>query len=678
MNGSAADAIGILAAFLMGVPLVLLPGYALAAASRLFDRDAISLGRGWLLATLFGLGLLPFLDSTLTRFLGLKAAGAANLILALAGLALVLRRRRPWRIDAVAGLLILAWIILVIGVSIDVDVAGRIYQPLMVIDLVKHAATTRAILETGAPPMDPFFAREGRVSYYYFFYTLSALVNGLGRPLVDARTAFLGLTIWIGIGLYGLLDLLLAQSGLVRRAAPGHARAALAALLPAAGLAALFAFHARHVFGFWITDTGSLNEQVTWWGTSLLWVPHHVTGLLAAWLGLLALTRAGQDRLDGAEPGGTAWIAVLVAATAFASCVGLSVWVACGAVATAALWLALLLRERDWRGAALLVGAGILSLVIAAPHLADLLANRADGGAGIALTVRRFGPLDSFDLDDPTRSLLRLLLLPLNYGLEFGVFAAGTILFWRAVPLRQAHASEVGRLLTLSALASLVVGTFLKSTIINNDLGQRALLFAQVSSLVWTVALVVRFRADRVPAGLGPPGRLRMPPVIAGLAVLGYVGSAYFLVWQRAYRLSGEPDTRFVNAQPAVDYGLRDAYHWAAAGLPASLVLQHNPAPPRAFAFGLYGLQPTGVADRSARLYGAASAEILARVDLLRPVFATSLPATEVRARAERAGIGAIVVSSADPAWGDPGSWIWEARAVYAAPRVRIIRVADL
>ena len=678
MNGSVSDAIGILAAVLLGIPLVVLPGYTLAAASRLFDLAALTPGRRWLFATVFGLGLLPFLDSTLTRFLGLTAAGAANLALALAGLALVLRTRRPWPIDATAGLLILAWIGLVLGASVDVDVAGQLYQPLMVIDLVKHAATTRAILETGAPPMDPFFAREGRVSYYYFFYTLSALMNGLGRPLVDGRTAFLGLTVWAGIGFYGLVDLLLAQSGLVRHARSGQVRAALAALLPAAGLAALFAFHARLVFGFWVTDTGSLNEQVTWWGTSLLWVPHHVTGLLAAWLGFLALTRAGNDRPDEAGARITTVAAVPVAAFAFASCVGLSVWVAFGAVATAVLWLVLLLRARRWRRAALLLAAGALSLAIAAPHLADLLANRADGGAGIALTVRRFGPLESFDLDDPARMLLRLLLLPLNYGFEFGVFGAGAILFWRGVPVREAHASEVGRLLTLSALASLIVGTFLKSTIINNDLGQRVLLFAQVSSLVWTVAFVVRFQENRAPARTRSPGHLRLPPVIAGLAILGYVGSAYFLVWQRAHRLSGEPETRFVNAHPAVDRGLREAYGWAAAGLPEGLVLQHNPAPPRAFAFGLYGRQPTGVADRSARLFGAPSAAILARVDLLRPIFSTFLPAAEVRARAERAGIGALVVSAEDPAWSDPGSWIWQVRPVYAGPLVRIIRVADL
>ncbi len=679
MNYSAADALGLLAATFLDIPLVVLPGYAVGAATGLFGFRDLPASPRWLLACLIGLALLPLLDSSLVRAFGIAAALGLNGALAAVGIGYAWRARPTLRIGRASGLLVALWFGLVLYGFADFDLGGELRQSLLVLDMVKHAATTRGIAETGAPPIDPFFAREGRAGYYYFFYTLCALTHRLGGGLVDARAAFAGLVFWTGFGLVALIGLLLERSGLVRDAAPASVARCVLLLLPAGGLDVVPVAKSGVTTGVWVPIPEWWNEQVVWWTPSLLWVPHHVSGLLAAWLGFLVLT----DLMEGARPTRRAeFVGALVAAAAFASCLGLSVWVALGAVATAGAWTMWLALRRRWRAAALLLGAGVLSLAFAAPHISDLLANRAETTASIALTIRRFGPLEGA-LEGPLLLVLRLVLLPLNLFTEFGVFASGAILFWRQRAPAEAHGREAARLLTLAAASGLVLGCFLRATVINNDLGWRVVLFPQAVALVWTVAALVRNGQEREGqeregrAG-APRDRLGMPAFMLALMLVGYGTTAYGLFWLRAFPAAGFPDTAFINARPDVDRALRDAYEWAAANLPLDAVLQHGPAAPRVFDFGLYGRQRVGVADADAMLFGAAKAAVFGRIHDLLPVFASTLAPSEVRVRAGAARVDALVVSAQDPVWDDPASWVWSSKAAYANPRVRIIRVGDL
>lgn len=669
MNGTVSDAVGIGLATLIAVPVVVLPGYALGAATGVIGFREATPGRQALAAVLIGLALLPWIDSMLVRAAGVPVAAMVNLALAAAGLAVALRGCRAWRIDGFVAAVAALWFALVLYALVDLDLGDALYQPLLVIDLVKHAATTRALVETGAPPQDPFFARDLRVSYYYFFYTLAALVDWLGGKClggawVDGRTAFAGLVVWTGVGLVGCLDQVLARSGLVRGLPPRRVRAVLLALLPVGGLDILLVPKVRFATGHWVAAPEWVNEVVTWWPASLVWVPHHVTGMLAAWLGWLALAGASERGDSPRSPAA----AILVAGIAFAACLGLSVWVCLGAVATTALWLAVLAQERRWRAAAHVLAAGLLACALGAVQLRDMLANRAETGPVVALAIRRFGPVEGL-LPEPWMSAARLLLLPVNYFVEFGVFASGALLLWRLVPRAEIFGGEVGRLVTLSAVAALTLGGILRSVLINNDLGWRVVLFGQVAAIVWTVAAVARVGA------VGGAGSRR---TLAALWLIGCATTLYGLVELRIFRTSGDAGVRSINARPDIDHALRDAYAWAGANLPADLVLQHDPTPPRVFSFGLYGRQPVGVADQDARLFGASDEAVSRRIVLLLPVFAGALDDADLRRRVAEAGIGALVVSAQDPVWQDRASWAWRAKAAYASPLVRIIRADDL
>ena len=377
--------------------------------------------------------------------------------------------------------------------------------------------------------------------------------------------------------------------------------------------------------------------------------------------------------------------ASLLAALCFASALGLSVWVTLALVATAAVWMSILVVERRWRLAGPLALAGALSLLLALPQLADLRAGRAGPfELPITLTIRLFTPLEALLPDQPWNAVARLLLLPLNYLVAFGALGAGAILFWRNPRPAAFAGSEFARVLTISAVVGLVLGAFLRSTLLGNDLGWRVTLFPVLAATVWTIAVLDR-RLDDARRGLGGlrawAGRLlsAVPPPLTAALLLGYATSGYFLFSVRAYQLLPlKPAVRYMATEGETERGLRVAYAWANEHLPPDAVLQHDPARRRSFAFGLYSRNPVALSDGFGSLFGADPDAVETRMRALTPIFRTLLPNAAVRAAALGAGIDDLVVTAEDPVWAQPASFVWTASPAYASDRVRIIPVAAL
>ncbi|MBW4980874.1 hypothetical protein KZZ05_21610, partial [Marinobacter adhaerens] len=76
------------------------------------------------------------------------------------------------------------------------------------------------------------------------------------------------------------------------------------------------------------------------------------------------------------------------------------------------------------------------------------------------------------------------------------------------------------------------LGGVLRSAILNNDLGARVVLLAQVATLVWTVVALTRLSEAR---------RLRFSGLLAALLALGYATTLYGFVGMRAYTASDRP-----------------------------------------------------------------------------------------------------------------------------------------
>ena len=164
---------GLLGATLLAPMLFCVAGFGLL---RLLDRAGLAAAEGfwpragW--AMLLSLAILPVLDVLAIRAIGMPGMLLLNGALALFGIN-QLRGITPACRGTGAFLLVaLGWWLICAWTLMDFDRDGRLYQSLVVFDMVKHGAVIEQIARQGIPFTDPFFARDG--------------IGAVGQPLVDA------------------------------------------------------------------------------------------------------------------------------------------------------------------------------------------------------------------------------------------------------------------------------------------------------------------------------------------------------------------------------------------------------------------------------------------------------------------------------------------------------------
>jgi len=387
-------------------------------------------------------------------------------------------------------------------------------------------------------------------------------------------------------------------------------------------------------------------EQVTPWIWTALWVPHHAAALVAAFVGFIALARPAE--ID--------WRRTLLAALAFASTAGLSIYVGMAAALTAVLWLVALLAQRRGRDALNLALAGLGSTLIAAPWLLTLV-GRPSEKAPLAFALRDYGLVDAATGFASGDLLIHLAVLLEAYLIQFGVFALGAVVYWRKAG-RKGLNSDLGLLLVLATGASFLLGSFLRSTVLNNDLGWRVMLFAQAATLIWTLSAL---RAG----ALFERGRIAW-----AAALCLCLGFAYNLFLMHHARFG----LRQTEAARQIDYDARTAWSWLDRRLPTGALVQAQPNVGRSLDFGLYGRFPSPVADgHVGQLFGANRSAVQARIVEMEPIFsAPGEPLAAVEAIAARRKLSAIVITASDPVFGDQQAWTAQTQPAFATQTVRV------
>ncbi|HLI78077.1 MAG TPA: hypothetical protein VKV02_14120, partial [Acidobacteriaceae bacterium] len=313
------------------------------------------------------------------RFGGLNAVSwLFVLCAAAAALLLATSKHNLWpRQDRrVTALLSLGWTLFVLLMLVEVQVGHKLYFSVVMADESYRIAFTDAVLRSGVPPANPlyFAGSPAAMHYYYFWYVLCAAVAKLAH--VSARQAFIASCIWAGFGLLATVRLYTEHFFRWERKQRWIALGLLAVtgadLVPALGQALL---------------QPTLNGDTEWWSVdpidawpdSLLWVPHHVASVLCCLLGFLLLWRLLVP-LSAKETRP----AVALAALAFASAFGLSVYVVFGFALLMAAWLirlAILRRTETafplWRP---LLTAGLLGAILLLPFLSELAAGLSAAG----------------------------------------------------------------------------------------------------------------------------------------------------------------------------------------------------------------------------------------------------------------------------------------------------------
>jgi hypothetical protein len=589
------------------------------------------------------------------------------------------------------------WVVLVALIVLDLRIGAGVYINWASIDHSFRVSLIQAIRDTIVlPTSNPFFFPGHPVPfrYHYFWFMLAAFVQAIGGGFIGARDALFASIAWSGLAIVAVAALFL----------PGHEDTNIASwrrrtwltaalmsitgldLIPD-GLISLFVSLSQHRlfipfgdFEFWNGD-----GQVTSWLGSSIWVPNHVGGLVCGCTGVLLLLWAyrSPDRSSRIS-------ASLLAGCAFASAAGCSIYVVfVFLVALGALFVAgVLLRNKQLT--IVLALSGVTAFIAALPYLHELRV--AQGGTPFAvLRPRTFGPVFWFMHGTPSTLdakgvLAMLLCLPLNYALELGFFAAIGRYKLRKMHLRKTQTASPDprdRVLLFLLIAGMVIGSFLASVALpHNDLGWRAMLVPQFVLLLWAV----EWSEDvALPAFSSRTLFKGVTGAVVALALIGLAGTVCDAAMLRFYAVAIDnnhgtsPNRDLSPGLGERTAELRTIYTEALKSLPASTLVQQQPAVLDAVQQGIYSSWASAERGREyGPSYGGDRSVYDQTEALLRPVFEQPVDSAYVSRVCAETHIGAIVVQDLDPAWHEPGSWIWSVPPVYFGKHARAFSCADI
>ena len=703
---------GLLAAGVL-TPVFVGPGYAFGWALDVHGFRSRALSARLALSVVLSVSIGPALAYLVARVtpVGVVLAAYAAAAVAAAALALRDRPRTPtpggdpllrWGAAAAA-----IWAAYALAQTSDIQVGEALYTSPIAFDYAKHISVTDAIARTGVPPVNPSFLPGHPIAlyYYYFWFLLCSLAVSATGAALSARDAVLGGTVWGGVVLMAAVAVYVrdARGAAAPRDPRRTVRVALVLLL-VGGLdivpVALRSLRAWRRYGEvrLLPTVEWWNEQVTGWASSMIWVPHHVAGLVATLTALLLL-RDAAGRASARER-----IALAIACgVAIASALGMSIWVTVAFAAFWGTWAVVALARGDRREAGLAIGGGAAGVVLSLPFLRDLLrANLAPAQRPLGVTIRAFVPLDKWldahDVHGLRRGVARLAALPVNYGLEFGFFAVAAVVYWL---WRRRRPEPLGRNeLALATLAttSILVSTFLKATLRFNDLAPRGIMAAQFVFLLWAAEVWRAVLRPAAPAGAAGDARTELPrpgrfatALLGATFVGGIVTNLYDPVVLRLYPMLLEHGATTYGDVPELSvrtgpelYAIRDVLTRAARQLPRTAIIQPNPHARRGVEpySHLYAFRQFAAADPEyATLYGVprplydSLSLPIARAfgDSVAGAHAAASDSVSVAALCRQLQIRAWLVTDADPVWTQPDSWVWRTRVLAADPSARVV-----
>lgn len=697
-NFTVADTMGIVKACLALFPFMFAPGYVAGWTLDLFEFRQRRLVLRVILAVPLTIAICPMLSYLLARFLE-PALWAFYIVVFTACAVLLAKDAQRVRLRLASkykfskyewmalGLLAL-WGIAAIGSLVDLQIGDRLYPSIVAYDHSVRTAMTAA-LARHVPPNNPFLANAAPLRYHYLWLLFCSL------PLkvihLPPRYVVYSGVVWCGVGLLctialGLKFLLQVQADIERKTLVGIA------LLCVTGLDILPTLSLGFGKRLWLADMEWGNDaQITSWASSLLWVPHHLAALIACFVAFSLLRhQADVKRRWATGP-------VIVAGMAFASAAGMSVYVTFTFVVAVALWLLALIAQKNWTEATMFAGAGAVAALWALPFLSSL--RGPAGGSDFAEFALRPFPVglriaQQMGIHIQTQSAVTVfdaIFLPINYALEFGFFLAIGLLRLRQLRRGKGNVEATANELAAWTLVatSFLIGTFLRSgTTGTNDLGWRCFFPAQLILLLWAATMVHDwwFRGGAA----GPVPRLWVRGALATLLLLGVLGTAYQVFMLRLFPYLS--DRRTIVGISWVDtrdrqfgkraYALRSAYEALDAQLPASTIVQSNPANEFPILHMLYSGHDSAAATPAGdpecgTAFGGDPRVCALRMQQLAGLF--DLPDGgngdgNGDAACREYGIGAIVVENSDRVWREPSSWIWSQPPVVANDYVRAFR----
>jgi len=506
--------------------------------------------------------------------------------------------------------------------------------------------------------------------YHYFWFILCSLVDQAGGEWVTARHAFFASVFWCGIALAcaiaAYLRFFVSNQQLLspRWIFKGILLLAVTGLdiIPTISL-----MRFRHTL---YTDMEAWNEAVTSWLGSLLWVPHGVAALVAGVTGFLMLFHA-----PNLERPRRRWMTAALAGVLLATMLGDDIYVSLVIAVSLTLWTMITFCTGLRNHTALLVFAGVVTALVALPYLMSLTGAARPGGF-LHFTVRDFHGARAFGLHTEFPELwqtyfVRLAFLPLNYFLELGFFLmVGVLYLTRLWRLRRFEPYQMAAVVML--FASIVICTFFKSgASTNNDLAWRGFLPAQFMLLIWAAEMFRSRQQDRQKEWTAVSRMYAiLGPALPLLLVIGFVSTAYSAGTLRMAEISSDSGTE--HAIGKRNLSARRVYQELRQVLPATAVVQQNPALDNPVYWGIYANRQTAVEGyRCGNEFGGTGDGCAEIYPALLAIFGSGAQADQVEPLCLRLHIDVLVVTSGDPVWSNPDSWVWKRTPLVSADEVR-------
>jgi hypothetical protein len=675
VNFTARDLAATCVAFVLLALFLVVPGYVAGAMLDVFGFDRRSVLARFGIAISLSVAVSPILIYLNWRLV--PAAPWAVCAAAWAALpVIIVRRARERSIERgrlskerkVVLAILAGWIVVGTLCLVDLQIGHRLYFQVASYDYSTRTAFTAAIERTGVPPMNPYFyAGHGYVlRYHYFWYMLCALADRFGGSLVTARIAVIAGTLWSGIALVAVIALYIH---FFRRKMPANRDRQMLVAVALLGVTGLDIVPNAITFVLTRRFNASSewwNELVLSWVNSILWQPHSIVALAACATGLLVAWSGAKRPERWAR-----FSSAVLCGVAFASAVGLSIYVTLVFGVILAASVVVLLFRRCRREAKTNCIAGILALLLSVPYLSDLLFRdgATPGKEPISFAVRPFFLVEALVGPAGPRwhvALADALALPLNYFLEFGFFCVVGIQQWKRIRQRGKCTDEDTLAIVMLAVSLVICSFFRSNTIANNDLGWRGILVAQFILLIWA--------ADLWDGGLFPAGK-RWWSAAGVTLILGAMPILYDVTMMRIYPVLSDdlaipryhwlaPDHKLGERT----YALRQTYEALDKVLPKRAIVQQNPnAVPGDLFYGLYAARQTAAEGGACgALFGGPTALCPGILTLINGLFSESaqLSYAQVEDICRQLSIDAVVVKDTDGVWGDRGSWVWKAEPV--------------
>jgi hypothetical protein len=675
------DIVGCTLALPAFLPFLLAPGYLTGWTFNLFGFRDSSWRERLLFSLTLSVAITPILAALVGRYSSLSVVCwifvAMTLIVGLLAIRALkderrrgqLRFSRTTKIGLAMGC---GWAVVAIASLVDVQIGHRLYIPAATFDQSLRSALAAAALRTGVPPANPFFYPGHPVAlrYYYYWNVLCALPAKLFG--LSPRVTTLAGVAWSGLALASLIPLYLKYF-CEETAELGRKSLIGIALLAVTGLdliPTLVIFVSRRII---LADMEWWDiSQVTSWIDSLLWVPHHVAGLVACLGGFLVLWVVPRN-----APVSERLKAAVIAALAFASAAGLSVYVTFAFAIFLVIWTLVLLRSKLTAEALMFIAAGVVTLIVSLGYLHDLQ-QPGWNGSFATFYVRSLESVEDWAESvipwNWLHSIFLVVLLPLYYLIELGFFALVGFVqarsYWRrSGPLLKWEWAAIS-----ICAVSLLVSTFMMSNSGNNDLGYRSILFAQFILVLWAVPLVL----SRKTSG----GKSRL--LFYVFLWIGILGSAYQLVELRTVTMLAD-DGRYTDEiswlphSEAIGedlYRTRAGFETLNAKLPQNAIIQYGPANP-AYVSNIYYSRRQSVAglEVCGTAFGGDPFQCMPLQTKILEAFngRSTFSLKDADHLCETLGIDVLIAERPDRMWSLRKSWVWSGRPLVENEYMRAI-----